>query len=73
MPKVGGMVRVPHKSLEHDEVVEHGYLWVRLKRSPGAYRHWSRHEKEKLKLYRSIATGFEWEWWDHEIEEAGDA
>lgn len=65
MPKVGDLVRVKQDALIADKVVKHGTLWVRT----SAHVNWN----DELHLFRSIATGFEWGWYDDEFEEAGDA
>lgn len=67
MPKVGDLVRVKQKWLEYDDVVEHGCLWMHVGRATTPM-----HMDGDINLYRSIATGFEWEWWSWEIEEAGE-
>lgn len=55
-PKRGTLVRV--KPRVHTKP-EHGELWVCFKRPP---------ETSMLAHYTSLATGFKWVWFDHEVE-----
>lgn len=46
---------------------EHGYLWFETDEEPRKYSNGT------MRNYRSLATGYGYEWYDHEVEEAGAA
>lgn len=70
MDKLVRVVDLSHSSRRDKEVArEHGYLWLR----EDAIRPIYSERDDTLRMYRSLATGHVYRWWDSEIEEAGDA
>lgn len=53
----------PEARLEAD-----GYLWILEDDEPIAHDY----DNDPTRAYRSLATGAEYDWYDSEVEEAGD-
>ena len=57
------LVRVKDSNSRPRRVVrEHGLLWIRVEPLD---------ERDDLHMYRSLATGYRYLWYTHEVEKAG--